>query len=44
MGRRGVQAIRHNIPPRNKNFTGREDILGQLRDPCGKQGHRRGSQ
>ena len=33
MGRRGVPAIRHNVPPRNKNFTGREDILGQLRDP-----------
>jgi hypothetical protein len=33
MGRRGVPVIRHNVPQRNKNFTGREDILGHLRDP-----------
>ena len=31
-GRR-VPAVRHNVPQRNKNFTGREDILAQLRDP-----------
>ena len=28
-----MPAIRHNVPQRNKNFTGREDILAQLRDP-----------
>ena len=34
---RSVPAIWQNIPQRNKNFTGREDILGQLRNPSGSK-------
>ena len=33
MARRPVPTIWENVPQRNKNFTGREDILAQLRDP-----------
>ena len=32
-----MPAIWQNIPQRNKNFTGREDILGQLRNPSGSK-------